>query len=44
MSGAEIASVSSEFDIFAHRPIETSVLTTVEIVYKPIATVNQIDL
>ena len=37
MSGAEIASISSEIDIFAHRPIETSVLVTVENVYKTIA-------
>jgi len=36
-AGAEIASVSSEFDIFAHRPIQTSVLDTTEVAYKPIA-------
>jgi hypothetical protein len=41
MPGTEFASVSSEFDIFAHRPIQTSVLGTVENVYKPIATVDQ---
>jgi len=44
MSDAEIASVSSEFDIFAHSPIQTSVLGTVETVYKPIAPVDQNDL
>jgi hypothetical protein len=37
MLGAEIASVSSEFDIFVHRPIQTAVLRTVETVYKPLA-------
>ena len=37
MSGAEFASVSSEFDIFEHRPIQTSVRGTVGTVYKPIA-------
>jgi hypothetical protein len=31
----------SEFDIFAHRPIHTSVLWTVETLYKTIATVDQ---
>jgi hypothetical protein len=44
MSGTEIASVSSEFEIFAHRPIQTSVLGTVEIVYKPITPVYRNDL
>ena len=44
MSAAEIASVSGEFDIFAHRPIQTSVLGTIERAYKPIATVDQKDL
>jgi len=41
MSVAEIAYVSREFDIFAHRPIQTSVLGTVEIAYIPIAPVDQ---
>jgi hypothetical protein len=41
---AEIASVSSEFDIFAHRPIQSSVLGTIETAYKPIATADQNDL
>jgi len=36
MSGADIASVSSEFDIYAHNPIQTSVLGTVEKVHKHI--------
>jgi len=36
-------SVSSEVDNVAPRPIETSVLGTVETVYKPIAPVNQND-
>ena len=29
MSAAEILTISSEFDIFAHRPIETSILETI---------------
>jgi len=34
-------SISSEFDIFARKPIQTAVLETVETVYKPIAPVEQ---
>jgi hypothetical protein len=41
---SEIASVSSEFDIFAHRPIQSSVLGTIETAYKPIAPADQNDL
>jgi len=38
MSAAvEVASISSEFDIFAHRPIQTSELGTTEFACKPIA-------
>ena len=44
MSAAEILTVSCEFDIFAHKPIQTSILETVETVYKPIAPVEQSDL
>ena len=36
MSGVENASVSSEFDIFAERPIQRSVLGTEVTVYKPV--------
>ena len=36
--------VSSEFDIFAHKPIQTSVLETIHTVCKPIAPVEQSDL
>ena len=36
--------VSSEFDIFAHKPIQSSVLETIETVYKPVAPVEQRDL
>ena len=43
-AAAEIASVSSEFDIFAHRPIQTSVLGTTEVAYKPITPVDQNDM
>jgi len=41
MSAAEIASICSEFDIFVHKPVQTSVLGTFETAYKPIAPVNQ---
>ena len=44
MSATEVASISSEFDIFAHKPVQTSVLGTIETVYKPIAPVEQNDL
>jgi hypothetical protein len=37
MSDAEVASVSSEFDIFLHKPIQTAVVGTVETMYKPLA-------
>ena len=39
MSDAEVTSVSSDFDILMHRPIQTAVL-----VYKPLAPVEQNDL
>jgi len=44
MSAAEIASISSEFDIFAHRSIRTPVLGTMETAYRPNASVDQNDL
>ena len=37
MLDGEFKSVSSEVDIFMHRPIQTAVLGTVETVYKPLA-------
>jgi len=37
----ETVSISSEFDVFARKPIETAVLETFETVYKPIAAVEQ---
>ena len=42
-AAAEIASVSSEFDIFGHRPIQTSVLGTIGTAYKYIAPVDHND-
>ena len=36
--------VSSEFDIFVHKPIQTSVLETIYTVCKPLAPVDQSDL
>ena len=41
MSAAEIASISSEFDIFTYKPVQMSVLGTIETAYKPIAHVDQ---
>jgi hypothetical protein len=41
---AHTASVSSEFDIFVPRPVQTSVQETTEVIYKPIAPVDQSDL
>jgi len=39
-----VETVSSEFDIFAPRPVQSSVLETTEVTYKPIASVDQSDL
>jgi len=44
MSAAEVASISNEFDIFAHNPVQTSLLGTIVTAYKPIAPVDQNDL
>jgi len=44
MSAAEVASISSEFDIFAHKTVQTSVLGTIENAYKPIEPVEHNDL
>ena len=40
----EVTSKSSKYDIFMHRPVQTSVLGTVESVYKPLAPVELYDL
>jgi len=37
-------SISSEFDIFMHRPIQTAVLGSVETMYETLAPVEQNDL
>jgi len=41
---AETVAISSEFHIFARKPVQTAVLETIETVYKPIAPVDQSDL
>ena len=41
---AEALSLSSEFDIFAQKPVQTSVQETIETTYRPIASVDQSDL
>ena len=40
----ETVSVSSEFIVFARKPIQTAVVETIETVYRPIAPVEQSDL
>jgi hypothetical protein len=40
----EAASASTEFEIFAKRPIQTSTLDTNKTSYKPIASIDQTDL
>jgi len=35
---------SSEFDIFAPKPVQTSVQQTIETIFRPIASVDQSDL
>ena len=40
MSAAEIASTSSEFDILAHKPVQTPVLGTIETAFKSITPVD----
>jgi hypothetical protein len=42
MSG-DVEFVTTEFDIFAHKPVQTAILET-NVHYKPIATVDQTDL
>ena len=41
---AYVVSASTEFDIFATRPLQTSTLETLETSYKPIAGLDQSDL
>ena len=36
--------ISSEFDFFASKPVQESVHETVDVVYKPIASVDQSNL
>ena len=41
---ADVVSASTEFDVFATRPVQTSTLETLETSYKPIAALDQSDL
>ena len=41
---ADVVSASTEFDIFAARPVQTSKLETLGTSYKPIAALDQSDL
>jgi hypothetical protein len=36
--------LSSEFDIFARKPVHNAILDTSDVVYKPIAPIDQSDL
>jgi hypothetical protein len=44
MSQTDLAFVSSEFDIFAPKPVQHAIQETNVVIYKPIASVNQSDL
>jgi hypothetical protein len=44
LTATAIGALGSEFDIFSHRPIQSSVLGTIETAYKAIAPVDQNDL
>jgi hypothetical protein len=45
MSGeAATASISSDFDVSASKPVQSSVHETTEVAYKPIASIEQTDL
>jgi hypothetical protein len=39
-----MASVSTEFYVFAEKPVQEAVQETVEVTYKPIVTIDQTDL
>jgi len=41
---ADALSVSSEFDIFSQKPVQTSVQETIETIYRPITSVDQSDM
>ena len=41
---ADVVSGSTEFDIFATKPVQTSTLETIETAFKPIASLEQSDL
>jgi hypothetical protein len=40
-AATDILTIKSEFDIFAHKSIQTSVLETMETVYKPLRSWNR---
>jgi hypothetical protein len=41
---ADLALASSEFDIFAPKPVQNAIDDTYEVVYKPLAPIDQSDL
>jgi len=44
MSQKGLAFVSSEFDVFARKPVQHAIHETNVVVYKPIASIDQSDL
>jgi hypothetical protein len=44
MSQTDLAFVSSEFDIFARKPVQHAIQETNVVVYKPVASIDQSDL
>jgi len=44
MSQTDLAFVSSEFDIFARKPVQHAIHETNVVVYKPTASIDQSDL
>jgi hypothetical protein len=40
----EMVSVSTEIDVYALKPVQEAVQETIEVTYKPIATIDQTDL
>jgi hypothetical protein len=44
MSLTDLAFVSSEFGIFARKPVQNVIKDTIVVVYKPVALIDQSDL
>jgi hypothetical protein len=44
MPQTELGFASSEFDVFARKPVQNAIVEAKEVVYNPIASVDQTDL